>query len=73
MKAILTAVALAIGLLSPAFAQSQSEHSAPDDQHAINGTHAAPAPLIGAGLSSLAVGIGYGVYWLARRRRRVIG
>ena len=29
----------------------------------------APVPLIGAGLPGLAVGIGYGVYWLARRRR----
>jgi hypothetical protein len=31
----------------------------------------APAPLIGAGLPGLAIGIGYGVYWLARRRRNV--
>ena len=29
----------------------------------------APAPLIGAGLSGLAIGIGYGAYLLARRRR----
>jgi hypothetical protein len=28
----------------------------------------APAPLIGAGLPGLAVGIGYGIYWLRRRR-----
>ena len=29
----------------------------------------APAPLIGAGLPGLAIGMGYGAYWLARRRR----
>jgi hypothetical protein len=28
----------------------------------------APSPLIGAGLPGLAVGIGYGIYWLRRRR-----
>jgi len=33
--------------------------------------HGAPAPLLGAGLPGLAIGIGYGVYWLVRRRRNV--
>jgi hypothetical protein len=32
------------------------------------GVHAVPGPLAGAGLPFLAVG--YGVYWLVRRRRR---
>jgi hypothetical protein len=37
---------------------------------AQNGHHRdAPAPLIGASLPGLA--IGYGVYWLIRRRRKV--
>jgi hypothetical protein len=31
----------------------------------------APAPLLGAGLSGLAIGVGYGAYWLARRRRKM--
>jgi hypothetical protein len=32
------------------------------------GVHAAPGPIVGAGLPALAVG--YGVYWLTKRRRR---
>ena len=32
------------------------------------GLHAAPGPIAGAGLPFLA--IGYGVYWLVKRRRR---
>jgi len=35
-----------------------------------NGTRAAPGPVVGAGLPVIAVG--YGVYWLVRRRRRQI-
>jgi hypothetical protein len=34
-----------------------------------NEIHAAPGPLLGAGIPGLAIGIGYGVYWLARRRQ----
>jgi hypothetical protein len=32
------------------------------------GVHAAPGPIVGAGLPALAVG--YGFYWLIKRRRR---
>jgi hypothetical protein len=35
-----------------------------------NGIRAAPGPVAGAGLPVMAVG--YGVYWLVRRRRRQI-
>ena len=34
----------------------------------IGGYHGAPGPVLGAGLPVLAVG--YGVYWLVRRRRK---
>jgi hypothetical protein len=29
----------------------------------------APAPLLGAGLPGIAIALGYGAYWLTRRRR----
>jgi hypothetical protein len=38
------------------------------DHHGDHGVHGAPGPIAGAGLPFLAVG--YGVYWLARRRRK---
>jgi hypothetical protein len=30
----------------------------------------APGPIVGAGLPILAIGMGYGVYWLVKRRRK---
>ena len=33
----------------------------------------APAPLLGAGLPGLGIALGYGAYWLARRRRNNAG
>jgi hypothetical protein len=35
-----------------------------------NGYRGAPGPVVGAGLPTLAIGIGYGAYWLVKRRRR---
>ena len=66
MKVILATVVLTIGLLSPAFAQDK-----PDPDKIGKKVEGAPAPLIGTGLPGLALGIGYGVYWFARRRRNV--
>ena len=68
MKTILTLVVLTLGLSSPAFAQNGNGQNGQDRDHDPRG---APAPLIGAGISGFAVGMGYGVYWLVRRRRNV--
>jgi hypothetical protein len=38
------------------------------DGYRDHGVHGAPGPIAGAGLPVLAVG--YGVYWLVRRRRK---
>jgi hypothetical protein len=40
---------------------------ASNSNHGDSGVHGAPGPIAGAGLPFL--GIGYGVYWLIRRRR----
>jgi hypothetical protein len=37
---------------------------------AANKYHGAPGPVLGAGLPGLAIGIGYGIYWLRKRRRK---
>jgi hypothetical protein len=73
MKRILTSVVLTIGLLSSAFAQGQNNNNNGNNNNGNNnngnnGSVGAPAPLIGAGLPGLAIGIGYGIYWLRRRR-----
>jgi hypothetical protein len=52
---------LGVGAL-PAFSQTTAI------VNAAKKVHPAPAPIAGAGLPFLAVG--YGVYWLVKRRRR---
>jgi hypothetical protein len=44
-------------------------HNKPGDNGSSHNVHGAPGPIAGAGLPVLA--IGYGVYWLVRRRRKV--
>ena len=68
VKGFLTSVVVTMALLSPAFAHPDND----GDDHNHPGRHeprGAPAPLLGAGLPGLAIGLGYGAYWLVRRRR----
>lgn len=67
---VLSAAALATVVASPALAcngggncENAPGHNKPG--HTVKG---APGPAVGAGLPVLA--IGYGVYWLVRRRRK---
>jgi hypothetical protein len=65
MKNILTAIVASTILISPAFAQN---NQGGNNNNQGGGYHAAPGPIVGASLSVLAVG--FGVYWLVRRRRK---
>ena len=67
MKGILAPVVLAMALTSPAFAQQ--DHHDGQQTHDGQETHGAPAPLLGAGVPGVVMGISFGIYWLARRRR----
>jgi len=64
MKNILTAIVASTILISPAFAQNQGGNQGGNNQ----GAYRAPGPIAGASLPVLAVG--FGVYWLVRRRRK---
>jgi hypothetical protein len=62
LVATLFALAGAMVLSSPNLANAQTPSSAPAT------ARGAPGPIVGAGLPVLAVG--FGVYWLIKRRRR---
>jgi hypothetical protein len=71
----LSAAALAFALMvvtPPALAGERGEHEHGHSEHGHghgHNVHGAPGPIAGAGLPILA--IGYGVYWLVKRRRKV--
>jgi hypothetical protein len=69
---ILPAIVLVAGLATfprPSFACDPGVTGTCGDATGQN--KGAPAPLLGAGLPGLAIGIGYGAYLLVRRRRNV--
>ena len=71
MKRTLTAAVITIGLLSPALAGDEGNKNGWNNPNNPHDPRGAPAPLLGAGLSGIAIGIGYGAYLLVRRRRNV--
>ena len=66
-----TALVFVLTLMQPASAGGQNNNGGNgQNNNGGNGQNRpAPAPLIGASLPGLA--IGYGVYWLIQRRRKV--
>jgi hypothetical protein len=76
MHKICTAIVASTILISPAFANDEGRWVDHDrgrwgDHDRGHQFHGAPGPIAGAGLPVLAVG--YGVYWLVRRRRKANG
>jgi hypothetical protein len=65
MRKIHTAIVASTILISPAFAHDHERWHDNDQGHHF---HGAPGPIAGASLPVLVVG--YGVYWLVRRRRK---
>jgi hypothetical protein len=69
MRNLLIAIIASTVLTLPAFAQNgQGQNGNGQGQNGGNGHHAAPGPIAGAGLPVIAVG--FGIYWLIRRRRK---
>jgi hypothetical protein len=73
MHKLRTAIVASTILISPALAHDNErwhdgDHQRWHDNGHGHNFHGAPGPIAGAGLPFLAVG--YGVYWLVRRRRK---
>jgi hypothetical protein len=68
LTTLTAAVLLASSLSVLAQQNNNNQGQNNNNQGQNNNFHGAPGPIIGAGLPILAVG--YGVYWLIRRRRR---
>jgi len=65
MKKLVLSSLLVVALCVPALAMGWSP---PSPSQGGGGYRSVPGPIAGAGLPVIAVG--YGVYWLIRRRRR---
>jgi hypothetical protein len=61
---------IAAAILSAASVSAFASNCDGNCNEGNGGYRGAPGPVIGAGLPALAFGIGYGVYWLRKRRRR---
>ena len=72
MKAIGASVVFSIMVLSSALADPGGIPNGGVGNGTGNGNviHAAPGPVLGAGIPGLVIGIGYGAYWLVRRRQK---
>jgi hypothetical protein len=68
VKKVIAASGLVVTLCLPALADRDDGNRWGDGGRRDHGVHGAPGPIAGAGLPILAVG--YGVYWLVRRRRK---
>ena len=69
MKQIIAAAILSAASMS-AWAGNGQGQNCDGNCNGNGGYRGAPGPVVGAGLPTLAFGIGYGVYWLRKRRRR---
>ena len=63
-------VAAAILSATSISALAQNNQGGNNNNQGGGNYHGAPGPLVGAGPVGLVIGVGYGVYWLVRRRRK---